>query len=143
MPDPARTGTRTPRRRSATSPCCRTGLAEAVRRPAVGAAVVAVALVGGLDGLEEYFSLLAREWGVATSVVPLALLAVALMGAAGAALGGRAGRLRPHTVAISLASAVAIFGVAGLVRRPAGVAGIAMAYALYQLVSVVVDTRLQ
>lgn len=121
----------------------RSGLAEAVRRPAVGAAVIAVAAVGGLDGLEEYFSLLAREWGVATSLVPLALLAIPLVGAAGAALGGSAGRPRPRTLAITLATAVSVVGAAALFRRPAGVAGIAVAYGLYQLVLVVTDTRLQ
>ncbi len=121
----------------------RSGLTEAARGPAVGAAVIAVAAVGGLDGLEEYFSLLAREWGVATSLVPLALLAIPLGGAAGAALGGSAGRLRPHTLAVTLTTAVSIFGAAGLFRRPVGVAGIAVAYGLYQLVLVVTDTRLQ
>lgn len=121
----------------------RSGLAEAAHRRAVGAAVVAVALVGGLDGLEEYFSLLAREWGVATTLVPLALLSIPLVGAAGAALGGSAGRLRPRVLAVTLTVAVGIVGVAGLVRRPVGVAGIAIAYGLYQLVLVVTDTCLQ
>ncbi|HVL28319.1 MAG TPA: MFS transporter [Acidimicrobiales bacterium] len=121
----------------------RSGLAETVRRPAVRAAVVAVALVGALDGLEEYFSLLARDWGVATPAVPLALLAVPVAGAAGAAAGGRAARLRPGWLAAVLGAAVAIFGAAALVRRPAGVVAIAAAYFLYQLVVVVVDARLQ
>lgn len=121
----------------------RSGLTETVRHPAVRAAVVAVALVGALDGLEEYFSLLARDWGVATPAVPLALLAVPVAGAAGAAAGGRAARLHPGWLAAVLGTAVAIFGAAALVRRPAGVVAIAAAYFLYQLVVVVVDARLQ
>ena len=119
------------------------GLAEAVRRPAVRAAVVAAALLGGLDGLEEYFPLLARDWGVATSVVPLAVLAIPLVGAAGAALGGAAARFRSGTLGALLAAAVAVSGGVALLRRPVGVAGIALAYGLYRLVLVVADARLQ
>jgi len=121
----------------------RSGLRETARRPAVRAAVIAVALLGGLDGLEEYFPLLARDWGVASSVVPLAVLGIPLVGAAGAALGGQAARLRPRTLVGMLAVAVSLFGAAGLLRRPIGVAGVAVAYGLYQLVLVVTDSRLQ
>ena len=121
----------------------RSGLAEAARRPVVRAAVVAAALLGGLDGLEEYFSLLARDWGVATSVIPLAVLAIPLVGAAGAAVGGAAARLGSGALGALLAVAVAVSAGAGLLRRPVGVAGIALAYGLYRLVLVVADARLQ
>lgn len=121
----------------------RSGVAEAASRPAVRAAVVAVAILGGLDGLEEYFPLLAKGWGIATPMVPLAMLGIPLAGAAGAALGGPASQLRPRTLAVLLAAAVTVFGGAALLERPAGVAGIALAYGLYQLVLVVTDTRLQ
>lgn len=121
----------------------RTGLAETARNPAVRAAIVAVAFLGALDSLEEYFPLLAHDWGVSTSLVPLAVLGIPLVGAAGAALGGAASRLRPRTLGLILAGAVLAFGGAGLLRRPAGVAGIAVAYGLYQLVLVVTDVRLQ
>lgn len=119
------------------------GLAEAARHPAVRAAVVAAAALGGLDGLEEYFPLLARDWGVATSVVPLAVLGIPLVGGAGAALGGAAARLRSGTLGVLLAVAVTVSAGAGLLRRPVGVAGIAVAYGLYRLVLVVADARLQ
>ena len=121
----------------------RSGLTEAARQPAVRAALVAVALLGALDGIEEYFPLLAHDWGVSTGAVPLALLGIPLVGAAGAALGGLASRARPHTLALALSAAVVVFGGAGMLRRPMGVAGIALAYGLYQLVLVVADTRLQ
>jgi len=121
----------------------RSGLGEAARRPAVRAAVVAVALLGALDGLEEYFSLLARDWGVTTQIVPLAVLGIPLAGAAGAFFGGSASRLRPRTLAVVLATSVVVFAGAGLYHRPVGVIGIALAYGLYQLVLVVTDTRLQ
>lgn len=119
------------------------GLAEAVRRPAVRAAVVAAALLGGIDGLEEYFSLLARDWGVATSAVPVAVLAIPLVGAAGAALGGRAAGLRSGALGALLTLAVAVSVGAALLRRPVGVAGMALAYGLYRIVLVVADARLQ
>ncbi|MGH9190415.1 MAG: MFS transporter [Acidimicrobiales bacterium] len=121
----------------------RAGVAEVARRPAVRGAVVAVALLGGLDGLEEYFPLLAHDWGVATSMVPLAVLGIPLAGAAGASLGGSASRLRPRTLAMALTGAVAVFSAAGMLRRPVGMVGIAVAYGLYRLVLVVIDTRLQ
>jgi hypothetical protein len=121
----------------------RTGLVEAARRPGVRAAVVAVAVLGGFDGLDEYFPLLARQWGVATGAVPLALVAVPVAGAAGAALGGMAGDLRPRTLGLLVGGAVTVFAAAALVHRPAGVAGIAVAYGTYQAVLVVTDARLQ
>lgn len=121
----------------------RRGLVEAARCPAVWTALVAVALVGSLDGLEEYFSVLAQDWGVATPLVPLVLLAVPLMGAAGAALGGRPHRLRRRGLAALLASAVAVMAGAGLLRRPVGVVGVAVAYGLYRFVLVGAETALQ
>jgi hypothetical protein len=121
----------------------RTGLSEAAGHPAVRGAVVAVAVLGGLDGLEEYFPLLAQDWGVSTSLVPLAVLGIPLVGAAGAALGDPASRLRPRTLALLMAGAVLVFGAAGLLGTPVGVAGIALAYGLYRLVLVVTDARLQ
>ncbi len=121
----------------------RAGLVEAATRPGVRAAVVALALLGGLDGLEEYFPLLAHDWGVSTAMVPLAVVAIPLTGAVGAALGGMASRLSARTLGFLLATSVGVFGGAGLLRRPVGVAGIAVAYGLYQLVLVVTDVRLQ
>ena len=69
----------------------RAGVAEAAGSPPVRAAVLAVAGLTAFDGLEEYFPLLAADWGVPTEAIPLALVAVPLAGALGAALAG-AGR---------------------------------------------------
>jgi len=121
----------------------RSGLAEVAFQPAVLAAVTAVSIVGGLDGLDEYFPLLAHQWGISTSVVPIAVLGIPLLGAAGAALGGPASRLRPRTLGLLLAMAATIFGGATFLQLPIGVAGIALAYGLYQLVLVVTDTHAQ
>jgi MFS family permease len=121
----------------------RAGVSEAASHPRVRAAVVAVAVLTGLDGLEEYFPLMARSWGVATGAVPLALVAVPLVGAVGAAIGGAAGDLRPRTLALLFAGSVGVFCVAGVLHRPAGVVGVALAYGTYRVVLVVNDARLQ
>lgn len=121
----------------------RAGLAEAAARPAVRRIVLAVAVLTAVDALEEYFPLLARDWGVPTAVNPLAVLGSSMAGAAGAALGGAASRLRPRALALALAAAGLALGAAGLFRHPVGLAGVALFYGLYRLVLVVVDGRLQ
>ncbi len=68
----------------------RSGLTEVMANRTVGLSVVAVALLVGLDGLDEYFPLLAQDWQVATAVVPLAVLAIPVVGAIGAPAPGRA-----------------------------------------------------
>jgi hypothetical protein len=70
----------------------RQGVIEALGSPALRWAVLGAALVGGLDAVEEYFPVLAGDWGVPTTAVPIAVLGIALAGAAGAAwAGGRTG----------------------------------------------------
>ena len=121
----------------------RAGIAEATRTSSVRVAVLAVAALAGLNGLEEYFALLARDWGVAPRVIPLALIAVSLVGAIGSALGGWGSRLPPAGVTLGLAMASVAFGAAALARHPAGLVGITLSYGLYQLGLVVADARLQ
>jgi hypothetical protein len=80
---------------------------------------------------------------VATTAVPFAVLVVALAGAAGAALAGRAEAL-PSGVLISLlAAAGTCLLVASVWARPAAVAALAVFYALYLAVLVVAEARLQ
>ena len=50
-------------------------MAVALRRPGLRLVVVAVALLGGLDALEEYLPVMAADWGVPTAAVPIAVLA--------------------------------------------------------------------
>lgn len=123
----------------------RAGVGEALRRPRVRAAVLAVALLASLDGLEEYFPLLARQWHVPTTWVPLAVVAIPLAGAAGSALAGRLGlhRLRASRLALLLAASVPLLLLASLLARPAGLAAVAVCYAVYRAVLVVGNARLQ
>jgi len=121
----------------------REGVREAVRIPALRVLVLAVALIGGLDAVEEYFPVLAGQWGVATTVVPLAVLVIALAGAAGAALGGRADQLSGRALLMLLVAAAAGLAGAALWGRPAALAVVAVSYALYLAVLVVAEARLQ
>jgi hypothetical protein len=121
----------------------RSGVREAAVRPAVRAAVLLVVLLGGVDAVEEYFPLLARDWGVPDTVNPLAVLGIPVAGAAGAALGGRATSWSRPAVAVALGTAGAAFGAAAVLALPAGLVVVAAGYALYRLVLVVAETRLQ
>jgi MFS family permease len=122
----------------------RQGVGEALRSPPLRVLVPAVALIGGLDAVEEYFPVLAGEWGVATPAVPLAVLVIALAGAAGAALGARADRLRGGgTLLALLVVAAGCLAGAAVWARPAALAVVAVFYALYLAVLVVAEARLQ
>jgi predicted MFS family arabinose efflux permease len=121
----------------------RAGVREAVRTPGLRLVVLAVALVGGLDAVEEYFPVLADDWGIDTAVVPYAALAVSLVGALGAWLGGRAGRLPSPALLGALVAGGLLLLVAAAWARPAALAAVALFYGLYLGVLVVAETRLQ
>ena len=121
----------------------RTGVVEALRSPALRVLVLAVALIGGLDAVEEYFPVLAGDWGVPTTAVPFAVLVIALAGAAGAALGGRADRLPGGALLGLLVAAAGLLAAAAVWARPAALGAVAVFYALYLAVLVVAEARLQ
>jgi MFS family permease len=114
-----------------------------VARRGVRGAVVLVALLLAVDGLEEYFPLLAAERGVPTALVPVAVLAVPLAGAFGAWLGGRAVRLAVAWLAVVLAVSAVLLAVVEQIANAAGVAVIAAFYGIYQAVRVISEARLQ
>ena len=116
----------------------RSGLAETVRAVDVRLAVLVVAMLAAVDAFEEYFPLIAADWGVPVALVPLATLAIPLAGAAGAALGGT--RL---PLGVLLGGAAALLGVVGVVAHPFGLAGVAVFYGVYRLVWVDAEARLQ
>ena len=121
----------------------RDGLAEAARAPAVRSVLLAAAVLGAFDAVEEYFPLLLAGWGIPTALIPLADLPVVLAGVAGAALAGTARRLPPWALGAVLAVAMVLFGGAGLAGHPAGITAVALFYGGYRAVLVVVDARLQ
>lgn len=144
LPEPARSttgeGTGGNRNYLAT---LRAGISEALTHRYVRAGVIAAAVIGGLDGLEEYFPLLASTWGISTGLVPLAVLWLPLAGAAGAAFGGRATRLGSGKLAATLFAALLILAAAAVLAVPAGLVGVAIFYGLHQMILVVVEVRLQ
>ena len=121
----------------------RAGLAEAVGSGLVRGAMVAAALVGGIDALEEYFPLIVgQQEGVPLLAVPALLIVVAAAGAGGAALGGRAGRLQGRGLAVL----VLLAGIALAVTPAGGVLGLAALAAfhgLQQCAQIVTDARVQ
>lgn len=121
----------------------RAGLTEVVAGANLRRAVFAVALLGGLDAVEEYVTLMAGHWGVAVAVIPFAVLVIPLAGALGAAVGGRHGRLRPASLGVVLGVGATVLGAAGLLHQPVGLVGVALFYCGYRLVWLVADARLQ
>lgn len=121
----------------------RSGVAEAIASRPVRAAALAVAVFSGFDAIEEYFPLLASEWGVPTGAVPAALLAIPLAGALGAVAAGRVPRAGGRALTLAmLAGAGALAGAMAL-SRPAGLAGVVVFYGVHRLVMVIADARLQ
>lgn len=116
------------------------GVRGSVRTPAVAVAVLVVAVLGGVDAVEEYFPLVASEAGVPTAAVPLALLVVPVAGALGSAAGGR---VRGRTGAVLLVVSAAALGAAGLGTHPAGLVAVTVFWGTYQAVRVCVESRLQ
>lgn len=121
----------------------RLGVREAAAAPVVRGAVVAVAVVGGFDAIEEYFPLLAAAWTVPVDLVPPAMLAISLAGALGAAAAGLAERLPAAAHAALFATALLLLGGAGVLATPLAIVPVAVGYGLYRVVLVVVDARLQ
>lgn len=121
----------------------RAGVTEAARAPGVRAVLVAAAVLGAFDAVEEYFPLLLAEWGIPTVVIPLADLPIVVAGVAGAVLAGAASRMPPWGLGAVLGVAMLLLGGAGLAGHPAGIAAVAVFYGGYRLVLVVVDARLQ
>ena len=121
----------------------RAGLTEATTDRGVRVALLAVATLTALDAMEEYFGLVTYGWGVPAVLVPLAIIAIPLAGAAGAALGGAAARLAPRTLGLVLLLALGLVAAAGLAAHPAGLVAVTVFYGLYRMVLVVVDARLQ
>jgi MFS family permease len=121
----------------------RLGVREAVTSPTLRWIVLAVAFVGGLDGVEEYFPVLAADRGIPVAVVPVAVLVVAFAGAGGAALGGRADRLPDRGVPALLAASAVFLALATVLPTTAALVSMAVFYALYLAVLVVTEARLQ
>jgi MFS family permease len=121
----------------------RAGVVEAAAHPPVRAVLLAVAVLGGADAVEEYFPLLAADWSVPTSTIPAAVVATAVTGAAGAALGGVAATWGRWRLAATTAAAVGALAVAVALAVPLGMILVSVFYGGHRLVLVVLEVRLQ
>lgn len=137
-----------PSRESGNSPgeylaTLRSGFRRAASVPALRTAIVAASALGGLDALEEYFGVMAQDWGVAVATIPVASLGIPLAGAVGAAFGGPASRLKPAVLGGLLGLSFMLLGITQALQRASGLILVAAFYAVYRLVLVVVEARVQ
>lgn len=122
----------------------RAGVVEVRSTPGLRGAVVLVAAVASIWGaLDEYVPLLAADTRVAEASVPLLFGVVYAGVTVGGLLGGAATRLTHRGLAAALVVAAATLALGALSRVPAGFVLIAVAFCLFQGITVVVDSRLQ
>ncbi|WP_376787229.1 MFS transporter [Micromonospora halotolerans] len=122
----------------------RGGLAEARADRSVRAALLLVPAVAAVwGGLDEYTPLLARDTGVSAATVPLLLLLVWAGTTVGGLLAPVGERLTDRGFAALLAGAALALAAGALLRHPAGFVLVGVAFAAFQLATVLADVRLQ
>ncbi|GAA3775464.1 MFS transporter [Streptomyces phyllanthi] len=122
----------------------RAGLAEARGDRSVRGALLLVPAVTAVWGaLDEYTPLLVRDTGVADGTVPWLLLLIWAGATAGGLLAGAGERLGNPGLAALLAGSASVLAVGAVAGTPAAVALVALAFAGFQLASVLADARLQ
>jgi MFS family permease len=120
------------------------GLTEARRSRSVRAAVILVAVIASVWGaLDEYTPLLVESTGVSDTAVALLMVVVWAGAATGGLLAGRAVRIRKRTFAGLICCGATLLGIGALAGHPAGVGAVAAAFGIFQLATIVADTRLQ
>ena len=130
--------------RSGWTDALRSGLGEARRSPKIMVAVILVAVVTSVWGaLDEYTPLLIGSTGVDAVDVSLLMVVIRAGAATGGLLAGRAARLGTRSLAGLLCCGAALMATGALSDHPAGVLPLAAAFSIFQLVTVVADTRLQ
>ena len=120
------------------------GLAEVRRSRRVRAAVIVVAVVASVWGaLDEYTPLLVESTGVSPSDVALLMSVFWAGAAAGGLLAGRAARLSSTALAALICCAAVLMAAGALSGHPLGVVALAAAACVFQMATIVADTRLQ
>jgi len=121
----------------------RSGLGEATTAVDVRRVVVIAAVLIGLTAYDEYFPLVARDHGVATSAVPV-LIGVTVVGqAVGTALAGRTAAMSAGTIGIVVVAGGSLISLGALTTPYAGFVAIAAGYGLLNNAMVVAEARLQ
>ncbi|MFI8242548.1 MFS transporter [Streptomyces sp. NPDC085866] len=147
----AATATRLPEHRTPAAPgeegwvaTLRAGLADARADRPVRDALLLVPAVGAVWGaLDEYTPLLVRGTGVPDGTVPYLLLLIWAGATAGGLLSGACARLGRTGLAVLLAGAALALAAGALLRTPAGLPLVALAFGGFQLATVLADARLQ
>ena len=122
----------------------KSGLGEARRSFKIKAAVILVAVVASVWGtLDEYTPLLIDSTGVDPVDVSLLMVVIWAGAATGGLLAGRAARLGTPSLARLICCAAALMATGALMDHPVGVVPLAAAFGIFQLTTVVADTRLQ
>lgn len=98
----------------------RSGVTEVLTSRLVRRSVALVALLGGFLAFDEYFPLLARETGAATSVIPLLIAGTVAAQAIGSALAGPAYKLPAAIFAAALAATAVLIATGSLSRSAWG-----------------------
>ncbi|HEX3296332.1 MAG TPA: MFS transporter [Nocardioides sp.] len=121
----------------------RAGLSESRHHPDVRRVLLLAATMVGLTAYDEYFPLVARDHGVATSTVPL-LIAITVVGqVVGTALVGRTARFGGPVVGGVLGAGAVLVSVGALASPYLGFVAIAVGYGMLNNAMLVGETRLQ
>ena len=120
------------------------GLREARQSRPVRAGVILVAVVTSVWGaLDEYTPLLIESGGVSATDVALRMVVIWAGTSAGGLLAGRAARVSATAMAGFICGGAVLMAAGALSGHPLGVVGLAAAFGVFQLVTIVADTRLQ
>ncbi|MFY9913934.1 MAG: MFS transporter [Nocardioidaceae bacterium] len=121
----------------------RAGIRESSRSVDVRRVVLIAALLVGLTAYDEYFPLVARDHGVATSTIPL-LIGLAVIGqVVGTALAGRTAGMRSRTIGVVVVTGGGLISLGALVWPYVGFVAIAIGYGLLNNTMIVAEARLQ
>ncbi len=125
----------------------RAGLHEASTSVAVRRVVLIAAVLIGLTAYDEYFPLIARDHGVATSTVPF-LIGLTVVGQViGTALAGRTARMTARLMSVAVWLGGALISLGALISPTeaqwAGFIAIAVGYGLLNNTMIVAEARLQ
>jgi MFS family permease len=121
----------------------RAGLAESRHHPDVRRVILLAATMVGFTAYDEYFPLVARDHGVATSTIPL-LIAITVLGqVVGTAALGRTARYGGPVVGAILGLGAVFVSVGALTTPYVGFVAIAIGYGLLNNAMLVGETRLQ
>ncbi len=121
----------------------RSGLREAATAVDVRRVVLVSSVLVGLTAYDEYFPLVAREYGVAVPQIAV-LVGITIVGQAiGTALAGRAATMAPTIMAVVVAVGGALISGGALIQPWAGFVAIGVGYGLLNNAMIISEARLQ